>query len=194
MDGIATGFTQEDVVGLVLLEDVENDLGAPLDFAERFLFSEKVAVNHHAGLGGIAKMIFEEVGSGECLVEIIGETSWIEQERQFGFGEDLLGPDSENEPVIVGRGDSVASTEAAETECQNAGERFIPGASYEAVKKIVPLAARWENTLRATFAGPAAFGLAPRRIGNGGGFQLARDFFRLVEQFLDEEKISGGNF
>lgn len=59
VDGVAAGFAHEDMIGLVLLEDVIDDFGGPLEFAEGLLFSEKIAIDHHAGLGGVAEMIFQ---------------------------------------------------------------------------------------------------------------------------------------
>src|SRR5688572_9847928 len=76
MNRIAACFTQQDVVGLVLLKNIENHFGAPLNFAERLLFAEEIPVNHHAGLGGVAEMIFQKVRTGERGVEIFREIRW----------------------------------------------------------------------------------------------------------------------
>ena len=68
VDGVAAGLAQENVFGLVLVEDVEDDFGGPLEFADGFLFAKEVAIDHQAGLGGVAEMVFEKVGAREGFV------------------------------------------------------------------------------------------------------------------------------
>ncbi len=184
MDRVAAGFAKEDVIGFVLLEDVEDDFGGPLDLAERFLFPEEVAVNHHAGLRGVAEVNLEQIRTGEGFVEVVGETVFSEEQREFLFGKDLLGPDGKNEAVVVGGGDGVAAAQATQAERNDAGERLVAGAADERVEEIMSMAAGRQRAFgRAALLGS----------GNSGSLQFAGDGFALVEEFLDEKKIRGGD-
>ena len=58
---VATGLAEQHVIGLVLDQDVEEHLGAPLHLSQCLGFTKVVPVNHQSSLRGISEVMLQQV-------------------------------------------------------------------------------------------------------------------------------------
>lgn len=154
--GVASGFAEEDVIGLVLDEHIEDHLGAPLELAGALLLTEVVPIDHEPGLGGIPEVVLQEVGPAEDLFQIGFEAIGRQEASDLVGGELAVRTDGQDEAVVIGGGDGIAHAESAEAESDDAGEGVVGGASDERVEEVVALAGRRGGWFRGGRSGGTA--------------------------------------
>src|SRR5262245_2120499 len=101
-------FAHENMLGFMLLQDVEDDFGTPRELANASTLAQHVSVDHQSSLRRVSKVVTEHLtlaqGCGQCGVEAYR----IQQDRNLVFGEVLRRRDRQNETVIVRSGYGVA--------------------------------------------------------------------------------------
>ena len=168
---VATCLAQQDVIGFVLGEDIEDDLGAPLDLSGGLGLAEIISIHHETGLGGVPEVMLQQVRAPERLVQVLEELLGREKVLEPGWIQRLLGIETQHKPVIVGGGDGIASDAVGQPEGDDAREGIVGGAADEGVKEImasgVGVGGCGGRGLRRRRRGGWAFGRAARKHDGG---------------------------